>query len=246
MPSLAAVTNPAPAPCTNEPEPRSAAQAEASRLNGARSRGPVTEAGRRRSAQNGRRHGLRSKTTVLAAEDARELAAIRSDLRCRWPVETPVERHWLERLASCHLRQAKLEEIEFLAMDALLFDTDEPEARRLPSLATLLRYRRQVGRDMAEAGANLQTLIEARLHGAGGTDESDGWEEDEGVGEGRVADDVDGWDDDTDPCADESAPKAAPMSLPGIGLPDPRTDPVGWRGARHREILARFAAGERG
>ena len=63
-------------------------------------------------------------------------------------------------------------------MDALLFDTDEPEARRLPSLATLLRYRRQVGRDMAEAGANLQTLIEARLHGAGGRDESDAWEDD--------------------------------------------------------------------
>ena len=115
---------------------------------------------------------------VLDAEDRKELAAIRSDLLRRWPVETPVERHWLERLASCHLRQAKLEEIEFLAMDALLFDTDEPEARRLPSLATLLRYRRQVGRDMAEAGANLQTLIEARLHGAGGTDESDAWEDD--------------------------------------------------------------------
>ncbi len=41
---------------------RTARQIEASRLNGARSRGPVTDAGKRKSSRNSRRHGLYSQT----------------------------------------------------------------------------------------------------------------------------------------------------------------------------------------
>ncbi|MCB1882809.1 MAG: hypothetical protein KDG89_02260 [Geminicoccaceae bacterium] len=224
MPSLAAlVSNTAPAALatlgTSEPRPRSDAQRQASRTNGARSRGPLSEAGRRRSSQNAVRHGLRSKAPVLGAEDARHLAALRSDLLRRWPVATPMERHWLERLVACHLRQEKLEAIEFLAMDRFLFDTDEPGApqagQRLPSLATLLRYRRQNARDMEEAGRNLRSLIDGRLHHAGGTD---GWEDEDDAdawneGEGGTVD----RDDDAGPCTDEpeATPTASPSGLAG-------------------------------
>ncbi|MCB1884056.1 MAG: hypothetical protein KDG89_08695 [Geminicoccaceae bacterium] len=219
MPGLATVADAA--PDTGEPKPRTPAQAQASRTNGATSRGPVTEAGRRRSSQNGRRHGLRSRAPVLDAEDGKDLAALRVDLLRRWPVETPVERHWLERLAACHLRQAKLEAIEFLAMDRFLFDTNEPDAGpRLPSLATLLRYRRQIAREMEEAGRNLRGLIDARLRDAGGTD---GWEDGEGADDGwngnAAADDLD---------TDEPEPEAVRAVLPGLVFPDPRTEPVGW------------------
>ncbi|MCB1882671.1 MAG: hypothetical protein KDG89_01550 [Geminicoccaceae bacterium] len=242
MPALAAVVSAAPALCTNEPRPRTPAQAEASRRNGARSRGPVTDAGRRRSSQNSVRHGLRSKAPVLGAEDARHLAALRSDLLRRWPVATPVERHWLERLAACHLRQAKLEAVEFLAMDALLFDADEPDAphggQRLPSLATLLRYRRQVAREMEEAGRNLHRLIDGRLHRMDGTDEPDAWEEEED----DDADEADGWRG-ADAGTDEPGPEAAPS---GPVFPDPRRDPVGRCRAKRGETEARFEAGGRG
>ncbi|MCB1883895.1 MAG: hypothetical protein KDG89_07855 [Geminicoccaceae bacterium] len=247
MPALAAVVSAAAsAPCTNEPRPRTPAQAEASRRNGARSRGPVTDAGRRRSSQNSVRHGLRSRVLVLDAEDARKLAALRADLLRRWPVATPMERHWLERLAACHLRQAKLEAIEFLAMDAFLFDTDEPDAPegkpRLPSLATLLRYRRQIAREMEEAGRNLHRLIDGRLHRMDGTDEPDAWEEEEE--EDDDADEADGWDgDDADAGTDEPAPEAAPS---GPVFPDPRADPVGRCRAKRGETEARFEAGGRG
>ena len=115
-------------------------------------------------------------------------------------------------------------------MDAFLFDADEPDAPeakpRLPSLATLLRYRRQVAREMEEAGGNLHRLIDGRLGRAGGTDEPGaGGEEDEETDEA----DADGRDDDeadAASCTDEPAPEAAGAGLPGPVFPDPRRDSI--------------------
>ena len=54
------------------------ARAEASRQNGARSRGPKTEEGKARSAQNALKHGMRAqKHLVLPDEDAAEFAGTR-------------------------------------------------------------------------------------------------------------------------------------------------------------------------
>ena len=57
------------------------ARAEASRRNGARSRGPKSPEGKARSAQNALKHGMRAqKYVVLPDEDAGEFAELQAAL----------------------------------------------------------------------------------------------------------------------------------------------------------------------
>ena len=63
------------------PFPSSNARAEASRQNGAKSRGPKTPEGRARSAQNALKHGMRAqKHLVLPDEDGAEFRALEAAL----------------------------------------------------------------------------------------------------------------------------------------------------------------------
>ena len=74
--------------------PISNARIEASRKNGAKSRGPRTPDGKARAAQNALKHGLRAqKYLVLPDEDAAEFAeleaALVAELRARWHAPAP-------------------------------------------------------------------------------------------------------------------------------------------------------------
>ena len=89
------------------------AQAEASRLNGARSRGPVTPEGKARSALNGTRHGLRGSTfTLLPDEDPAAWAALLAGYLARLRPADEAELACVERLAACDWREARLLRLE--------------------------------------------------------------------------------------------------------------------------------------
>lgn len=92
-------------------------QKAASRLNGARSRGPKTAAGKARSAGNALTHGLTASRVVLQCEDQAEFDAILAEhvelLRPRNRVELTL----VERLAASWWRQRRGISIETSRLD---------------------------------------------------------------------------------------------------------------------------------
>ncbi len=76
-------------------------RAKAARLNGARSRGPLTPAGKRRSARNALKHGLTPECFALApGEDAAPCRQLLDRPAARYHPADEVAGHLVQRLAS--------------------------------------------------------------------------------------------------------------------------------------------------
>jgi hypothetical protein len=89
------------------------ARAEASRKNGAKSRGPKTPEGRARSSRNALKHGLRAeKFLVLADEDAAAFEALQAALLAELAPEGAVQTVLAQRVVSAAWRLARADEIE--------------------------------------------------------------------------------------------------------------------------------------
>ncbi len=97
--------------------PPSELQQEASRANGAKSRGPVTEEGKKASSQNRRSHGLLSKKIVLEGESQEEFDALLDSYLEEHQPETPTERSLIESMAAARWRQERVWTLETAAMD---------------------------------------------------------------------------------------------------------------------------------
>jgi hypothetical protein len=117
----------------------SEAQMEANRLNAARSTGPRTVAGRARSAQNARTHGLTAQSVVVDGEEAREFARFRQAQYAHWQPVGGFEVALVEEIATYTWRLRRLPRIE---ADILC----QPAPR--PELATVLK--RLAGLDAPE------------------------------------------------------------------------------------------------
>src|SRR3954453_12329264 len=90
---------------------------EASRANGARSRGPVTAEGKMRSAQNALRHGLLAKAGVLADEDADAFPSLVDRYADRFLPVADVQLLFLERMAAAQWRQTRSWDVEDKMVD---------------------------------------------------------------------------------------------------------------------------------
>jgi hypothetical protein len=140
----------------------SSARAEASRRNGAKSRGPRTAEGKARSAQNALKHGLRAeKYVVLPDEDRNEFAALEAALEGELAPEGALQRLLARRVACAAWRLMRAErlEVELFAEhhipDGSLGLALIRDGNGTRSFETLLRYR---GAAQAELWRALRTL----------------------------------------------------------------------------------------
>ncbi len=147
-------------------------RAEASRSNGARSRGPLSVEGRARSAQNALKHGLRaSRVRLLGNEDEAEFLALTAALRAELAPAGPLQEHLAGQIAAAIWRARRSDRIEAELFDyyleqgrrgsdsapdfGLLVIRDRNGAR---ALDTVLRYRGSVQAELFRALAALKAL----------------------------------------------------------------------------------------
>jgi hypothetical protein len=89
----------------------------ASRTNGAKSHGPLTEESKHASSQNSRTHGILAKKVVLAGESQEEFDALLDSFLAEHQPETPTERDLIERMATARWRQERVWNAETAGLD---------------------------------------------------------------------------------------------------------------------------------
>jgi hypothetical protein len=89
----------------------------ASRTNGAKSRGPVSEEGKQASSQNSHTHGLLSKKIVLAGESQEEFDALLASFLEEHQPETATERDFIEKMVIARWRQERVWNCETAGLD---------------------------------------------------------------------------------------------------------------------------------
>jgi hypothetical protein len=149
------------------PAQPTAAQSLASRANGARALGPVSDAGKARAARDATRHGLCSRSFVLLPdEDPEEHAAYQAMwLRTLHPTDLP-ERDAALAVVRAHWREMRADRLEaqiladLFAADGLADEAERRavKAERMKALATLIRYRHRIQRDHDLALSALEAL----------------------------------------------------------------------------------------
>jgi hypothetical protein len=85
---------------------------QASRINGAKSRGPITAQGKANSSRNATAHGLLSKTIVMEGESAPLFAALLATMREEMQPQTSMEESLVENMAACRWRQRRILSME--------------------------------------------------------------------------------------------------------------------------------------
>jgi hypothetical protein len=96
---------------------RSERQIEASRANGAKSRGPVTPEGKRNSCGNALKHGLLADTIVLKGELKDRFLELLADFERELQPETTMEYLLVQKMAAAQWRQFRLWGMEKAAME---------------------------------------------------------------------------------------------------------------------------------
>ena len=80
-------------------------QSESARINGAKSRGPITPEGKEKSSANALKHGLTSRhSMLLACENEAEFKQVEEDYMSTYQPTNPVERDLVEEMIGAKWR----------------------------------------------------------------------------------------------------------------------------------------------
>ena len=97
---------------TQNPKPRTQAQIEASRRNGAKSKGPVTPDGKSISAQNAERHGIFARICTIQGEAPEHFTSLIDDLYETWSPTDEHERALVDTMAMALWRRTRIAALE--------------------------------------------------------------------------------------------------------------------------------------
>jgi hypothetical protein len=87
-------------------------KAEAARVNGGKSNGPVSEAGKSVSSQNSLKHGLTSSRVVLPHESLEEFENLKADIAKHFRPVGDLEAELVHEMAASRWRLRRIEEME--------------------------------------------------------------------------------------------------------------------------------------
>ena len=145
--------------------PVSQARAEASRRNGAKSRGPRTPDGKARSSKNALKHGLRAqKYVVLPQEDAAEFAQFQAALLEELAPVGVMQTVLARRIGIAAWRLARADRMEAELLEFRSYEGASPglalirDANGTRSIETLVRYRNAAMAEFTRAVRTLQAL----------------------------------------------------------------------------------------
>ena len=140
---------------------RSEAQIQASRINGAKSRGPITAQGKKNSSLNGLKYGLTARTVVLCNEDHSLFEKLQKRYMDSLQPTSPLELELIDRMVAAQWRMKRLWTVGTALADADMIlnrQKDEAENPQLDQDFRLSLAQKRVSNDLTP-----MQLTEARF-----------------------------------------------------------------------------------
>lgn len=123
---------------------RTEQQRNASRINGAKSHGPVTPEGKLISSANAMKHGLLARAIVIPGESADHLAALSARFHAEFRPRTEAETHHVETMIMCRWRLHRVWELESANLNNEIEKLTEALDRHNPRTRAALAFRNLV------------------------------------------------------------------------------------------------------
>lgn len=150
----------------NRPEriqrPRSKEQQEASRINGAKSRGPKTVEGKERSKYNALIHGAHSREILLPNEDEAQYKALSATIHAHYNPQDPVEEEMAEQIFTALWKRRRYQAMQQAlwkeSMHGALNDKQQADPEQLPPAEHLLNEAARWCRRKGDSYAQLDSL----------------------------------------------------------------------------------------